>query len=61
MAGSCLLLGLGEIQEAIFEEKIFRIFFTQKKVFFLATKYKQDYIWISYWKIVYRLRNDDRF
>jgi hypothetical protein len=42
---------LGGIQEAIFEEKIFRIFFTQKKevfLFFLATKYKQDYIWISY-------------
>ena len=31
---------LGEIQEAIFEEKIFRIFFTQKKVFFLASQYK---------------------
>ena len=40
MAGSSLLLGLGEIQEAIFEEKIFRIFFTQKKVFFLASQYK---------------------
>ena len=33
-------LVLGEIQEAIFEEKIFRIFFTQKKVFFLASQYK---------------------
>ena len=31
---------VGEIQEAIFEEKIFRIFFTQKKVFFLASQYK---------------------
>ena len=31
---------IGEIQEAIFEEKIFRIFFTQKKVFFLASQYK---------------------
>ena len=40
MAGSSLLLGLGEIQEAIFEEKIFRIFLTQKKVFFLASQYK---------------------
>ena len=34
------VLGVGEIQEAIFEEKIFRIFFTQKKVFFLASQYK---------------------
>ena len=31
---------VGEIQEAIFEEKNFRIFFTQKKVFFLASQYK---------------------
>ena len=31
---------VGGIQEAIFEEKIFRIFFTQKKVFFLASQYK---------------------
>ena len=30
---------LGEIQEAIFEGWIFRIFFKQKKFFFLATKY----------------------
>ena len=35
-----LYFPLGEIQEAIFEEKIFRIFFTQKKVFFLASQYK---------------------
>ena len=34
------ILSIGEIQEAIFEEKIFRIFFTQKKVFFLASQYK---------------------
>ena len=35
-----VVVKLGEIQEAIFEEKIFRIFFTQKKVFFLASQYK---------------------
>ncbi len=35
-------LKIGEIQEAIFEEKssVFRIFFTQKKVFFLESQYK---------------------
>ena len=35
-------LWVGEFQEAIFKEKIFRIFFTQKNVFSLATKYKTD-------------------
>ena len=39
---------LGEIQEAIFEEKIFRIFSTKKSSFILAGTSKQDYIWISY-------------
>ena len=34
------MVKIGEIQEAIFEEKIFRIFSTQKKVFFLASQYK---------------------
>ena len=42
-------LAVGEIHdEAIFEDWIFRIIFTQKEVFFLATKAKQDYTWISY-------------
>ena len=39
---------LGGIQEAIFEEKIFRIFSTKKSSFILAGTSKQDYIWISY-------------
>ena len=41
-------LELGGIQEAIFVEKIFRIFSTKKSSFILATTSKQDYIWISY-------------
>jgi hypothetical protein len=44
---SSLTPPLGEIQEAIFEDWIFRNFFTQKKAFFLAAKSKQDYTWIS--------------
>jgi hypothetical protein len=36
------------IQEAIFEEKSSGFFSHKKRRFFLATKYKQDYIWISY-------------
>ena len=42
---------VGEIQEAIFEDweiGYSGFFFTQKKGGSLATKYKQDYIWISY-------------
>ena len=39
---------VGEIQEATFEDRIFMIFLTKKSSFLLATKYKQDYIWISY-------------
>ena len=42
------MLGVGGIQEAIFEEKIFRIFSTKKSSFILAGTSKQDYIWISY-------------
>ena len=41
-------LQVGGIQEAIFEEKIFRIFSTKKSSFILAGTSKQDYIWISY-------------
>ena len=52
---------IGEIQEAILEDWIFRIFFSTKKVVFLETKCEKGYTWISYKKIVYSPRNDDRF
>ena len=41
-------VAVGGIQEAIFEEKIFRIFSTKKSSFILAGTSKKDYIWISY-------------
>ena len=48
LANSHLKPKIGGIQEAIFEEKIFRIFSTKKSSFILAGTSKQDYIWISY-------------
>jgi hypothetical protein len=57
---ACALpLPLGEIQEAIFEEKIFRIFFTKNKEVLIATNYKTGlYLDLPLENRIY-VRNDD--